>query len=87
MLRLRSSVWVVLTQGVAIADRSPFMVFFLAILGLAAVIGLAGAMAWGVHEIVRNNTVARLERRLNPSDVLELDQAFARVQRDVLFGD
>jgi hypothetical protein len=63
------------------------MVWFLSILGIAVVLGLAGAMGWGVREIFRSTAVIRLERRLNPIDVLELNQAFARIQRDVLYGD
>ncbi len=63
------------------------MVWFLSILGIASVFGLMGAMVWGVREVFRSSAAIRLERRLNPSDVLELNQAFARVQRDALFGD
>ena len=63
------------------------MVWFLSILGILTVMGLVGAMAWGIREIFRSTTAVRLERILNPSDVLELNQAFARIQRDVLFGD
>jgi len=63
------------------------MVFFLSILGIAAVVGLAAAMVWGVRELFRSTATLRLERMLNPRDVLELNQAFARVQRDVFYGD
>ncbi len=63
------------------------MVWFLSILAIAAVVGLAGAMVWAVHEILRSAAATRLERSLHPSDVLELNQAFARVRRDVLHGD
>jgi len=63
------------------------MVWFLSILGISAVLGIAGAMVCGVRGIVRGTAASRLERRLHPSDVFELNQAFARVQRDVLYGD
>lgn len=63
------------------------MVWFLSILGIAAVLGLVGAMVWGVREIFLSTAAIRLERRLNPRDVHELNEAFARVQRDALFGD
>lgn len=63
------------------------MVWFLSILGIASVIGIAAAVAWGAREVIRTTAPFRLERKLNPSDVLELDQAFARIQRDMLFGD
>jgi len=63
------------------------MVWVLSILAMAAVAGLTGAMVWAVHEILRSTAVTRLERSLNPRDVLELNQAFVRVQRDVLHGD
>jgi ABC-type proline/glycine betaine transport system permease subunit len=63
------------------------MIWFLSILGLAALLGLVAATIWAVREMLRSTSGTRLERRLNPRDVLELDQAFARIQRDVLFGD
>ncbi|MDH3259493.1 MAG: hypothetical protein OEM81_05260 [Acidimicrobiia bacterium] len=63
------------------------MVWFLSILGIGAVLGLAGAMVWGVREIIRSTAGIRLERRLNPVDVRELNQAFAQIQRDVLYDD
>ena len=63
------------------------MLWLLSILGLAAMLGLAFVTFWGVREVVRNNMTVRLERRLHPADVLELNQAFARIQRDVLYGD
>jgi hypothetical protein len=63
------------------------MVWILSILGLVVVLCLAGAMAWGIREMYRSTTAIRLERALNPGDVLEINQAFARVQRDVLYGD
>jgi hypothetical protein len=63
------------------------MVWILSILGMAALLGLASALVWGVREVLRSTAAIRLERRLNPCDVLELDRAFARIQRDVLFGD
>ena len=63
------------------------MLWLLAIVGIAAVLGLAVATFWGVREVLRSNSSLRLERRLNPADVLELNQAFARIQRDVLYGD
>lgn len=63
------------------------MVWILSILGIVTVFGLLAAMAWGVREMYRSTTAIRLERALNPLDVLELNQAFARVQRDVLYGD
>lgn len=63
------------------------MLWLLSIFGMAAVLGLVVAMVWGVREVLRANTALRLERRLNPADVVELNQAFARIQRDVLYGD
>ena len=63
------------------------MLWLLSIFGIAAVIGLAATTFWGVREVLRSNSTLRLERRLNPVDVLELNQAFARIQRDVLYGD
>lgn len=63
------------------------MVWFLSIVAVAAVVGLAGAMVWAVHEILRSIATTRLERSLHPRDVFELNQAFARVQRDVFHGD
>jgi hypothetical protein len=63
------------------------MVWFLSIVAIAALVGLTGAMVWAVHEILRSTAATRLERSLHPRDVLELNQAFARVQRDVLYGD
>ena len=63
------------------------MVWFLSILAMAAVVGLAGAMVWAAHEILRSTAATRLERSLHPRDVLELDQAFARVERDVFRVD
>ncbi len=63
------------------------MVWMLSILGIAALVGLARAVVWGVHEIWHSAAAVRLERRLNPVDVVELDRAFARIQRDVPFGD
>jgi hypothetical protein len=63
------------------------MLWLLSIFGIATVLGLAVATFWGVREVLRSNSTLRLERRLNPADVLELNQAFARVQRDVLYGD
>ncbi len=62
-------------------------VWLLSILGIGALVGLARAMVWGGHQIWRSTAAVRLERRLNQVDVLELDRAFARIQRDVLFGD
>ena len=50
-------------------------------------LGLVVAMVWGVREVLRANTALRLERRLNPADIVELNRAFARIQRDVLYGD
>ena len=63
------------------------MVWFLSILGIAAVLGIVVAVAWGVGEFLRGTAVTRFERKLDPRDVLELDEAFSRIQRDVLFGD
>ena len=63
------------------------MVWLLSIFGIAAMLGLVVAMVWGVREVLRANTALRLERRLNPADVVELNRAFARIQRDVLYGD
>ena len=63
------------------------MVWLLSIVGLVALVSVLVATFWGMREIMRTTAVIRLERRLNPSDVIELNQAFARVQRDVLFGD
>ena len=63
------------------------MLFFLSALGVAAFLGLVIAMVWGGRRVLRNAAVIRLERRLNPVDVLELNRAFARVQWDVLHDD
>lgn len=63
------------------------MVWFLAIVGITAAFSLLAATVWGAREIFRATTARRLERRLNPQDVVELDRAFARVLRDVLLGD
>ena len=63
------------------------MVWFLAIFGIAAVFGLAAVIAWGVREMLRSTAVTMLERRLHPNDVRDLNQAFARIQREVLSGD
>ena len=63
------------------------MMWILSILGIAALLGLVAALVWVVREIHTSTAAVRLERRLNPVDVLELDRAFARIQRDVLFGD
>jgi hypothetical protein len=63
------------------------MVWILSILAIVTVLGLLVATAWGMREMFRSTEAIRLERRLNPSDVLELNQAFVRVQRDVLHGD
>jgi hypothetical protein len=63
------------------------MMWFLFIMGVAAVLAIAGATVLAAREGLRRSQTIRLERRLDPRDVFELDQAFARVQRDVLFGD
>ena len=63
------------------------MVWLLAIFGISAAFGLVAATVWGVREMLRSSSVVLLERRLNPVDVRELNQAFARVQREVLYGD
>ncbi len=68
-------------------DRFQTMMWILSILGIAALLGLVAALVWVVREIQTSTAAVRLERRLNPVDVLELDRAFARIQRDVLFGD
>jgi len=63
------------------------MLWLMSILGMAAVLGLTWALVWAVREVFLNTAVIRLERRLSPGDVFELNQAFARVRRDVLDGD
>ena len=63
------------------------MVWLLAIVGIAAVVSVVVTTFWGMREIIRTTAVIKLERRLNPGDVVELNQAFARVQREILFGD
>ena len=63
------------------------MMWFLSIMGVASVLAIAGATVLALREGFRRSRTIRLERRLDPRDVFELDQAFARVQRDVLFGD
>jgi len=63
------------------------MMWFISIMGVAAVLAVAGATVLAVREGLRRSQTVRLERRLDPRDVFELDQAFARVQRDVFLGD
>jgi hypothetical protein len=63
------------------------MAWILSIVALAACVGLAGAMVWAVRETFRITAPTRLHRRLHPDDVHELNQTFARVQRDARYGD
>jgi hypothetical protein len=63
------------------------MMWFVFIVIVAAGLALAGATVRAVREGWRRSQTIRLECRLDPRDVFELDQACARVQREVLFGD
>lgn len=63
------------------------MLWLLSVIGIMAVFGLAAALAWAVRELVWGNAALRLERRLDPADVVEINRAFARIERDVLYGD
>ncbi|MGZ5383842.1 MAG: hypothetical protein ACXWH0_07660 [Acidimicrobiia bacterium] len=63
------------------------MAWILSTWRLAACFGLAGAMVWAVREVVRITAPARLDPRLHPDDVQELNETFARVQRDARYDD
>jgi DNA-binding GntR family transcriptional regulator len=63
------------------------MLWLLSVIGIMAVFGLAAALVWAVRELVWGSAARRLERRLDPADVVEINQAFARIERDVLYGD